>query len=45
MMSRRLGQVMSQPNPIVCTLRNTIFRLMPSSVQLRNLEGIVGFEV
>jgi FAD-dependent urate hydroxylase len=45
LMSRRMGQAVTQANPIICALRNTVFRLMPPEVQLRNLQGIVGFEV
>ena len=45
LMSRRIGQAITQSNPIVCALRNTVFRLMPPQMQLRNLEGIAGFEV
>lgn len=45
LMSRRMGQAITQANPIICALRNTVFRLMPPQVQMRNLQGIVGYEV
>lgn len=45
LMSRRMGQAITQANPIICAVRNTVFRLMPPQMQLRNLQGIVGYEV
>jgi 2-polyprenyl-6-methoxyphenol hydroxylase-like FAD-dependent oxidoreductase len=45
LLSRRMGQLMSIANPLVCATRDMIFRLTPTSAQLRNLEGIVGYEV
>ena len=44
-MSRRIGIALSQSNPLLCTLRDLAFRLTPAQVQLRNLEGVVGYEV
>jgi FAD-dependent urate hydroxylase len=45
LMSRRMGQAITQANPMICAIRNMVFRLMPPQVQLRNLQGIVGYEV
>lgn len=45
LMSRRIGQAVTHANPIICALRNTALRLVPPQAQLRNLEGIVGYEV
>lgn len=44
-MSRRIGSVLSPSNPLLCALRDLALRLTPAQVQLRNLEGIVGYEV
>jgi 2-polyprenyl-6-methoxyphenol hydroxylase-like FAD-dependent oxidoreductase len=43
--SRRIGQAVTIANPLVCALRDTLFRLMPAKAQLRNLESVAGFEV
>lgn len=43
--SRRIGSALSQSNPLLCALRDLAFRLLPTRVQLRNLDGIVGYEV
>lgn len=42
MLSRRIGQAMTQSNPVVCALRNFVLGITPPSAQLRNLEGIMG---
>ncbi len=44
-MSRRMGKAITQTNPLLCALRDIAFRIMPSQLQLRTLEGIVGHEV
>ena len=43
--SRRIGPAITQTNPLLCTLRDFAFRLLPARVQLRNLDGVMGFEV
>ena len=43
--SHRIGSVLAQSNPLLCALRDLAFRLLPTQVQLRNLDGIVGYEV
>ena len=43
--SRRIGSALTHSNPLLCTLRDLAFRLLPVQVQLRNLDGIVGYEV
>jgi 2-polyprenyl-6-methoxyphenol hydroxylase-like FAD-dependent oxidoreductase len=43
--SRRIGKAVTLTNPLLCALRDLVFRLTPAQAQLRNLEGIVGFEV
>jgi 2-polyprenyl-6-methoxyphenol hydroxylase-like FAD-dependent oxidoreductase len=43
--SRRLGRILAPNNALLCFLRDLTLRLIPSSLQMRNLEGIVGYEV
>jgi 2-polyprenyl-6-methoxyphenol hydroxylase-like FAD-dependent oxidoreductase len=44
-MSRLIGKVITNSNPIVATLRNGIMGITPPSAQMRNLGSVVGFEV
>lgn len=44
-MSRLIGKVITNPNPIVTVLRNGIMSITPPSAQMRNLGSVVGFEV
>ncbi len=41
--SRRVGQVGQLQNPLACWLRNALVRMVPSRVQLRQLEQAVGY--
>jgi 2-polyprenyl-6-methoxyphenol hydroxylase-like FAD-dependent oxidoreductase len=43
--SRRLGKILAPNNALLCSLRDLALRLIPSSLQMRNLENIVGYEV
>ncbi len=43
--SWKIGQLGQLQNPLICAVRNALVRLTPSSVQLKQLEPIVGFEV
>lgn len=45
LMSRRLGKILAPNNALLCSLRDLAFRLMPASLQMRNLENVVGYEV
>ncbi len=44
-MSRLIGKVITNPNPIVTRLRNGIMSITPPSAQMRNIASVVGFEV
>mgnify|MGYP001232416920 CR=1 FL=1 len=44
-MSRLIGKVITNPNPIVTRLRNGVMSITPPSAQMRNLGSVVGFEV
>jgi 2-polyprenyl-6-methoxyphenol hydroxylase-like FAD-dependent oxidoreductase len=43
--SWRIGRVAQWENQLACALRNNIFRLMPGSTQMKQLEWIIGYEV
>jgi len=43
--SRQIGAVGQWENPLACTLRNTLLRLMPASMRMKQLEEVVGHEV
>lgn len=44
-MSRMLGKVMTNGNPIISRVRNGVFGMMPQSVQMANLSRVLGVEV
>lgn len=43
--SRRMGKVMQTENPRICDLRDATARKIPTSLRLRLLEPVVGYEV
>ena len=43
--SRRIGQVGQLENPLLCRLRDRALAMIPSKLQLRQLEEVVGHEV
>jgi 2-polyprenyl-6-methoxyphenol hydroxylase-like FAD-dependent oxidoreductase len=42
--SRRTGQVAQLQNPLLCLLRNAALKALPSRLQMKQLEAIVGYE-
>jgi 2-polyprenyl-6-methoxyphenol hydroxylase-like FAD-dependent oxidoreductase len=43
--SRRVGRVGQLENPLLCRLRDRVLAMIPTKVQLRQLEEVVGHEV
>jgi 2-polyprenyl-6-methoxyphenol hydroxylase-like FAD-dependent oxidoreductase len=42
--SRRTGQVAQLQNPLLCLLRNAALKALPSRLQMKQLEAIMGYE-
>lgn len=42
--SRYLGQVFQWENPLACLIRNAVMKGIPSRIQLKQLEWVVGYE-
>ncbi len=43
--SHRIGKMVQNANPVVCTLRNAVMRVMPASMQMKQLNWIIEHEV
>jgi 2-polyprenyl-6-methoxyphenol hydroxylase-like FAD-dependent oxidoreductase len=43
--SWELGRVAQWENPVACTVRNAMLKRVPSSLLLKQLEGVLGYEV